>query len=57
MAIKQIPVYIVTGQLDSGKTSFVKDTLMEQDWLEPGTTLFLQCEEGEFLRQPFVKGS
>ena len=48
MAIKQIPVYIVTGQLDSGKTSFVKDTLMEQDWLEPGTTLFLQCEEGEF---------
>ncbi len=48
MALKQIPVYIVTGQLDSGKTSFVKDTLMEQDWLENGTTLFLLCEEGEF---------
>ena len=48
MAFKQIPVYIVTGQLDSGKTSFVKDTLMEQEWLENGTTLFLLCEEGEF---------
>lgn len=52
MAIKQIPVYIVTGQLDSGKTSFVKETLMEQDWLEPGTTLLLQCEEGEFELSP-----
>ena len=48
MAVKQIPVYIVTGQLDSGKTSFVKDTLMEQEWLENGTTLLLLCEEGDF---------
>ena len=48
MAARQIPVYIVTGQLDSGKTTFVKDTLMQQEWLEDGRTLLILCEEGEF---------
>lgn len=42
-----IPVYIVAGLLDSGKTSFIKTTLLVQDWLSPGNTLVLQCEEGE----------
>ena len=42
-----IPVFICTGFLDSGKTTLVKDTLMEQDWIEPGPTLLLLCEEGE----------
>ena len=41
------PVFIVTGFLDSGKTVLVKDTLMEQDWIEPGLTLLLCCEAGE----------
>ncbi|MCI8637821.1 MAG: hypothetical protein HFG41_01420 [Coprococcus sp.] len=41
------PVYICTGFLDSGKTTFVKDTLMKQDWIEEGPTLLLLCEEGE----------
>lgn len=41
------PVYICTGFLESGKTTFVKDTLMRQDWLEDGPTLLLMCEEGE----------
>lgn len=41
------PVYIMTGFLDSGKTTFVKDTLMKQDWIEDGATLLLTCEEGE----------
>ena len=41
------PVFICTGFLDSGKTTFVKETLMEQDWIEPGRTLLLLCEEGE----------
>ena len=41
------PVYICTGFLDSGKTTFIKDTLMQQDWIEDGPTLLLQCEEGE----------
>ncbi len=42
-----IPIFIVTGFLDSGKTTLVQDTLMEQEWIEPGPTLLLLCEEGE----------
>ena len=41
------PVYICTGFLDSGKTTFIKDTLMKQDWIIDGPTLLLRCEEGE----------
>ncbi len=41
------PVFICTGFLDSGKTTLVKDTLMEQDWIEYGLTLLIVCEEGE----------
>ena len=47
MELNMIPVYIVAGLLDSGKTSFIKSTLLVQDWLGPGNTLVLQCEEGE----------
>ena len=39
------PVYICTGFLDSGKTTFIKDTLMKQEWIEEGPTLLLQCED------------
>lgn len=42
-----IPVFVVTGFLDSGKTTLVKETLMEQEWIEQGLTLLLRCEEGE----------
>lgn len=42
-----IPVYIVTGLLESGKTTFIKDTLMTQDWIDPGVTVLISCEEGE----------
>ncbi len=50
------PVYLCTGLLDSGKTSFIKETLMEQDWIEAGTTLLIQCEEGEFeLEEEYLR--
>ena len=42
-----IPVFVVTGFLDSGKTTLVKGTLMEQEWIEPELTLLICCEEGE----------
>ncbi len=42
-----IPVFVVTGFLDSGKTTLIKETLMEQEWIEPGLTLLICCEEGE----------
>lgn len=41
------PVYICTGFLNSGKTTFVKDTLLKQEWIEEGPTLLIRCEEGE----------
>ena len=43
-----IPVYIVSGLLDSGKTTFIQSTLLEQDWMNKGTTLLILCEEGEY---------
>lgn len=43
-----IPVYIVAGLLDSGKTSFIESTLLQQDWMAEGNTLYLICEEGEY---------
>ena len=54
------PVFICTGFLDSGKTTLIKDTLMEQEWIEPGLTLLIVCEEGEeapytiFCATPFL---
>ena len=36
------PVFIVTGFLDSGKTVLVKETLLEQEWIEPGLTLLIR---------------
>lgn len=41
------PLFVCTGFLDSGKTTLVKETLMEQDWIEEGRTLLIVCEEGE----------
>ncbi len=40
-------LFVCTGFLDSGKTTLVKETLMEQDWIEEGLTLLILCEEGE----------
>ena len=42
------PVYVCTGFLNSGKTTFIKDTLMNQEWIEEGKTLYIRCEAGEF---------
>lgn len=41
------PVFVCTGFLDSGKTTLIKGTLMEQEWIEKGRTLLILCEEGE----------
>lgn len=43
----EIPVYVITGFLEGGKTSFLKFTL-KQDYFNDGSkTLLLLCEEGE----------
>jgi len=43
---KRIPVYMIDGFLESGKTTFIKFTI-EQDYFQiDGTTLLILCEEG-----------
>lgn len=43
----EMPVYLFTGLLESGKTTLIQEVAGEPDFLEPGTTLLIQCEEGE----------
>lgn len=42
-----IPVFIINGFLESGKTSFIQDTLESEDFNDGGKTLVIACEEGE----------
>ena len=41
------PVYLVTGFLESGKTSFLKEILKDRDFLAGQDNLLIVCEEGE----------
>lgn len=42
-----VPIYLITGFLDSGKTSFLKFTLEQDYFAIPERTLLILCEEGE----------
>lgn len=42
-----IPVYVINGFLESGKTEFIKYTLAQPYFQTRGNTLLLLCEEGE----------
>ncbi|MCR4651862.1 MAG: GTPase [Lachnospiraceae bacterium] len=42
-----IPVYMINGFLESGKTEFIKYTLEQPYFRIRGTTLLIVCEEGE----------
>lgn len=42
----EIPVFIFMGFLESGKTTFATETLIERDFNEKQKTLLLVCEEG-----------
>ncbi|MCR5672589.1 MAG: hypothetical protein K6F87_02610 [Lachnospiraceae bacterium] len=44
---KPLPVYIFTGFLDGGKTSFIRQTMDEGQFKDGLTTLYIVCEEGE----------
>ena len=43
----EVPVYVITGFLESGKTSFIRDVLQSPDFADGEKTLVLLCEEGE----------
>ncbi|MCQ2406212.1 MAG: GTPase [Oscillospiraceae bacterium] len=42
-----IPVYLITGFLDSGKTTFINDTLSDERFSGESKTLLIMCEEGD----------
>jgi len=42
-----IPVYMINGFLESGKTEFIQYTLSQDYFQTKGTTLLIVCEEGE----------
>ncbi len=43
----EIPVYLFTGFLESGKTKYMQETLEDKRFNEGERTLLLVCEEGE----------
>ncbi len=44
---QEIPVYLFTGFMDSGKTSLVNETLFENDFAEGGKGIIIMCEDGD----------
>ena len=43
-----IPVYLITGFLESGKTSFIKEMLNDEGFNDGSeSNLIICCEEGE----------
>ncbi len=45
--MQEIPVYLFTGFMDSGKTSLIHETLYENDFGRNGRTLVICCEDGD----------
>lgn len=43
----RVPIYLMTGFLESGKTSFLKFTIEQDYFMIPEKTLLILCEEGE----------
>lgn len=43
----EIPVYLFSGFMDSGKSSLIRETLIDGDFSENGKTLLILCEDGE----------
>ena len=44
--MKDIPVYLFLGFLESGKTKFIQETLCDERFNNGEKTLLLVCEEG-----------
>ncbi len=59
MAAKQIPVYLFTGFLESGKTKFAQETLEDSNFNNGDRMLLLVCEEGieEYEPDNFASGN
>lgn len=42
-----VPVFVINGFLESGKTTFIKETLASEDFNDGSKSLIFYCEEGE----------
>ena len=47
MAAREIPVYLFTGFLDAGKSTFIQSTLEDKRFNSGEKTLLIRCEDGE----------
>ena len=45
--MQEIPIYLFTGFMDSGKTTLIKETLFENGFAEEGKSLIICCEDGD----------
>ena len=46
--MEEIPVYVISGFMDSGKTTLIRHTLLEEDGFGEGEkTLLIVCEDGD----------
>ena len=48
----EIPVFLINGFLEAGKTAFIKYTMGEEYFQIEGKTLLIVCEEGEVEYRP-----
>ena len=52
----EIPVYVIVGFLEWGKTSFLKETLESEEFTSTENSLLIACEEGEVeYEESFLK--
>lgn len=52
---REVPVYLITGFLESGKTRFIIDTLHDPAFNDGSSTLIIACEQGEIEYEPDEK--
>lgn len=45
--MEEIPVYLFTGFMDSGKTTLIRQTLLENHFGDGAKTLLIVCEDGD----------
>ena len=45
--MKELPVFLLNGFLESGKTTLIKEIVENNDQYHDGSTLIIVCEEGE----------
>ena len=45
--MEQLPVFVINGFLEAGKTQFMKFTMQQEYFKTEGNTLLIVCEEGD----------